>query len=57
MAKENTREKIIAIAREAGYDVISSCEMADKCLQEFRRDKAKKRTFTVGNKSFTLLKK
>lgn len=51
----NTRETIIKMMQDAGFDTISACEHTANCLREFKESGEKEQTVHIKNgQSFTL---
>lgn len=50
------KEQIVEIIRAEGYDFITACELATKCIAEFKVSGEQSSRYHIGHTSFTLAK-
>lgn len=46
-AANTVRERLIAMVRSAGYDVLTACEKADEVIKEFKESEKETETYHI----------
>lgn len=51
------KETLVSLLRAEGYDMFNACELASKCIREFKASGKTKETYHVGRTSVTIARK